>query len=93
MIWGNGKVLNLKDLAIGSQVQYKPCSTLKRVVLGLVRGLWLVLLICAAGITNSIGYLLAMRGVSMLQKTVVVGWPRNASALGVHLDFEEMWVR
>lgn len=90
LILGNGKGLNLENLAVGSQVQYKPYNTLTRVVPGLVTVLWIVLLICAAGMTNNTGYLLAIGGVGMLQNVVVVGWRRNPSALGDHLDFKEV---
>jgi hypothetical protein len=87
---GNGKGLNLEDLAVAGQMKYRSSDILTRLCLAIISILWVSLLITAAGMTTNTWYLLAVGGIGILQNVLVAGWRRDPSALGVHLDFREV---
>lgn len=87
LILGNGKGLNLEDLAVSSRMNYASSGLRTRLCLAIVSVLWICLLIAAAGIKTNTEYLLGIGGIGMLQNAFVIGWRRNPSALGVHLEF------
>ena len=90
VILGNGRGLNLEDLAVAGQMTYTSSNILTRLCLTVISILWVSLLIAAAGMKANTWYLLAVGGVGILQNVLVAGWRRNPSALGVHLDFRKV---
>jgi len=89
-ILGNGRGLNLEDLAVAGQMKYRSSDILTRLCLAIISILWISLLITAAGMTTNTWYLLAVGGIGILQNVLVAGWRRDPRALGVHLDFREV---
>ena len=90
VILGNGRGLNLEDLAVAGQMKYPSSDTLTRLCLAVISILWISLLITAAGVKTNTWYLLAVGGIGILQNVLVTGWRRDPSTLGVHLDFREV---
>jgi hypothetical protein len=90
VILGNGRGLNLEDLAVAGQMKYPSSDMLMRLCLAVISILWVSLLIAAAGLASNTWYLLAVGAVGILQNVLVAGWRRDPSALGVHLDFREV---
>ncbi|KAI1362063.1 hypothetical protein F5Y08DRAFT_330340 [Xylaria arbuscula] len=86
-ILGNGRGLNLEDLAIDSQRQYNTSNCVTRFTLAATALLWICLLIVGAGVSTNTWYLLGVGIMGMVQNVLTVGWRRDPSALGVHLDF------
>ena len=80
-IIGNGRGLDLEDLASGFSHVDSPSITvfarLATVVLGV---LWIALLITSSAITNEAWYLIAVGGIGMLQNMFVAGWKRRPEA-------------
>lgn len=87
VILGNGRGLNLEDLAVAGQMKPPSSDIPTRFCLALISVLWISLLITAAGVKTNTWYLLAVGGIGILQNVLVAGWRRDPSALGVHLDF------
>lgn len=87
VILGNGRGLNLEDLASAGQMKYSSTDIPMRLCLGGTSVLWMMLLITAAGVRTNTWFLLAIGGTGILQNVLLAGWRRNPSALGVHLDF------
>ena len=90
VILGNGRGLNLEDLAVAGQMKYPSSDTLTRLSLAAISILWVGLLIAAAGVRTNTWFLLAVGGIGILQNVLVAGWRRDPSALGVHLNFREV---
>lgn len=90
LILGNGKGLNLEDLAVGSQMQPRPSSTHTRFILAVISIMWIGLLVSAAGMTENTSYLLAIGGIGMIHNVVVVGLRRDPSTLGIHLEYRDV---
>ncbi|KAH6666290.1 hypothetical protein B0J14DRAFT_604564 [Halenospora varia] len=88
VILGNGRGLNLEDLAVAGQMKYTSTNILTRLCLVVLSILWVSLLITAAGVRRNTWFLLAVGCTGMLQNMFVAGWRRNPSTLGVHLDFQ-----
>ncbi|KAJ8115007.1 hypothetical protein ONZ43_g4770 [Nemania bipapillata] len=89
VILGNGRGLNLEDLATDRQ-KYPSSNRLTRFILATIAASWISLLIVAAGVSTNTWYLLGVGITGMLQNILVVGWRRDPSALGVHLDFKQV---
>jgi hypothetical protein len=89
LILGNGRGLNLEDLAVSGQMS-NLSGSITRLWLAIISVLWISLLIAAAGIRVNTWYLLAVGGTGMLQNVLVAGWRRDPSALGVHLNFRHV---
>ncbi|KAI0105694.1 hypothetical protein GGR51DRAFT_571632 [Nemania sp. FL0031] len=89
VILGNGRGLNLEDLAIDRQ-KCDSSNPMTRFILAATAASWISLLIVAAGVSTSTWYLLGVGITGMLQNILVVGWRRDPSALGVHLDFKRV---
>ncbi|CZR69303.1 uncharacterized protein PAC_19203 [Phialocephala subalpina] len=85
VILGNGRGLNLEDLAVGGQMKYAPNDIQTRLCLAVVSVLWISLLITAAGVRTNTWFLFTVGGIGILQNVLVAGWRRKPSALGVHL--------
>lgn len=90
VILGNGRGLNLEDLAVAGQMNYPSSNILTRLGLAVISILWISLLIAAAGVRKNTWYLLAVGGIGILQNVLVAGWRRDPSALGVHLEFRRV---
>jgi hypothetical protein len=87
VILGNGRGLNLEDLAVAGQTKYASTDMLMRLCLAVISVLWISLLITAAGVRTNTWFLLAVGGIGILQNVLAAGWRRDPSALGVHLYF------
>ncbi|KAM0812453.1 hypothetical protein AB5N19_12444 [Seiridium cardinale] len=87
VILGNGRGLNMEDLAVGGRSEYHLTNGLTRFSLAATAFLWIGLLVAAAGVSTSTWYLLGVGITGMLQNVLVVGWRRDPSALGIHLEF------
>jgi hypothetical protein len=87
VVRGNGHGLNLEDLASGQINVLVVTSTLTRIVLLALAGLWIVLLITAAGLKANTWFLLAVGGIGILQNIYVAGAQRNPENFGIPLDY------
>ncbi|KAH6663307.1 hypothetical protein F5X68DRAFT_144521 [Plectosphaerella plurivora] len=87
LILGNGRGLNLEDLAVASRLYQGPSDIMTRASLAVLATLWVLLLVSAAGVANGAIYLLAIGGLGMFHCIVVVGSRRKPGALGVHLEY------
>lgn len=87
---GNGRGLNLEDLAFVGQMRYAPGALPTRLSLACLSVLCISLLANAAGVRTNTWFLLAIGGIGIVQNVVAVGWRRNQGALGVHLEFREV---
>lgn len=90
LIRGNGKSLNLEDLASGQLPVGKSAGLPTRLFLAVLALLWILLLVTASGLTQNSWYLLAVGGIGILHNATVAGWPRRPSAFGLHLHFHEV---
>ena len=89
IILGNGRGLNLEDLAVSGQMKQSALDIVTRPCLLIVSALWICLLVSAAGLYRNTWYLLAVGGIGILQNVIVAGWRRHPSTLGIHLVFCE----
>ena len=87
IILGNGKGLNLEDMATDGQMQAPTSRLPTRICLATLSVLWVGLLIAAAGLRTNTWLLLAIGGIGMAQNVLVAGWRCDPSSLGMHLDF------
>ncbi|PYI13973.1 hypothetical protein BO99DRAFT_447269 [Aspergillus violaceofuscus CBS 115571] len=87
VIIGDGKGLDLEDLAAGPTSVDVSASYTTRITMILLAILWILLLITAAGIKQNTWFLLAIGGVGTLQNLFVAGWRRFPSAFGVPLKY------
>ncbi|MCJ1244652.1 hypothetical protein MMC30_001851 [Trapelia coarctata] len=90
VVLGNGRGLNLEDLAVAGQMNRTSSNAPMRLCLAVISVLWISLLITAARVATNTWYLLAVGGIGMLQNLLVAGRRRDPSTLGVHLDFREV---
>ncbi|GKZ83522.1 hypothetical protein AnigIFM56816_008617 [Aspergillus niger] len=87
VIIGDGRGLDLEDLAAGPTNLDVSTSYTTRIAMTLLAVLWILLLITAAGIKQNTWFLLAIGGVGILQNIFVAGWRRFPRAFGVPLEF------
>jgi len=90
LIIGNKRSLNLNDLATGQLPIGKDAGLPTRLMLGALAILWLLLLFTASGLKHNSWFLLGVGGSGILHNLIVVGWPRDPSAFGVHLKFDKV---
>jgi hypothetical protein len=90
LILGNGKGLNLEDLAVSGQVEPPRLTLTTRACLVVISLLWVILLIVAAGAQSNTWYLLAVGAIGILQNLLAAGWRRDPGTLGIHLVFKEV---
>lgn len=90
VIRGEGRGLDLEDLATGPLNVTTSVSHFTRVVVVLLAMLWLILLVTAAGIMEHTWYLLAVGALGILQNIFVAGSSRSPEAFGVPLEFVEV---
>jgi hypothetical protein len=88
VIIGDGKGLDLEDLAAGPTNVDVSSSYTTRIAVTLLAALWILLLITAAGLKQNTWFLLATGGIGILQNIFVAGWRRSPKAFGVPLNFE-----
>lgn len=88
VILGDGKGLDLEDLAAGPMNADVSASKLTRLAIIILAVCWILLLITAAGIKQNTWFLLAIGGVGILQNIYVAGQIRFPEAFGVPLKFE-----
>ncbi|SPO00289.1 uncharacterized protein DNG_03134 [Cephalotrichum gorgonifer] len=89
VIIGDGKGLDLEDLAAGPSgvAASTPYTTIVTVTILAV--LWILLLITAAGIKQNTWFLIAVGAIGIVQNILVAGWPRSPEAFGIPLREEK----
>jgi hypothetical protein len=87
VIIGNGKGLNLEDLAAGQVNMDSTLGTFTRVAVLILSFFWIILLITSAGVKEQTWFLLAVGGAGTLQNAFVAGWNRRPENFGIPLDF------
>ncbi|TVY12646.1 hypothetical protein LARI1_G008836 [Lachnellula arida] len=90
VIIGDGKGLDLEDLAVGPTNLQVSASNTTRVAVIILAIFWVLLLITAAGIKENTWFLLAIGGIGILQNIYVAGRMRFPKAFGVPLHFERV---
>jgi hypothetical protein len=88
VIIGDGKGLDIEDLAAGPIAMNASTFYPTKVALLVLAVLWVILLVTAAGIKQNSWYLLAIGGVGILENIFVAGSPRRPAAFGMPLIFE-----
>ncbi|KAK5000608.1 hypothetical protein LTR66_000581 [Elasticomyces elasticus] len=87
VIMGEGRGLDLEDLAAGPTNVDVSTSCLTRITVIVLAIFWILLLITASGIKQNTWFLLAVGGIGIVQNVFVAGWPRTPDAFGVPLTF------
>lgn len=90
VVIGNGKGLDLEDLAAGPTNLDVSASRSTRIAITFLAALWILLLITAAGIKENTWFLLAIGGLGILQNIYVAGRARAPEAFGIPLQFCEV---
>jgi hypothetical protein len=90
VVIGNGKGLDLEDLAAGPLDPARLRSTMTRVFILGLGVLWVLLLVAAAGIKSNTWFLLAVGGLGMLENLFVAGKARAPEAFGIPLKFKQV---
>ena len=90
VVMSKGKGLDLEDLATSSTRLDIITSVKLRIFIGILAGLWILLLIVAAGIQKNTGFLLAIGALGTLQNVIVAGVWRYPKDFGVPLEFNEV---
>lgn len=91
VILGSKGFLNLEDLAGGQTNVDVSASNTTRVAIAGLAFLWILLLITAAGLKRNTWFLLAVGGIGILENVFVAGWRRKPAALGIPIDFVEVF--
>lgn len=86
VILGEGKGLDLEDLAAADSAPFP--SLLTRFATVVLAVLWILLLITSCGINDHIWYLLAIGGVGILDNIYVAGACRSPKEFGIILQYE-----
>lgn len=86
VIIGTDASLDLEDLA-GGWTEDLPST---RVVVPALAILWLALLVTSTGIRTNRWFLLAVRGLGMIQNIIVAGAPREPKSLGLPIELAIM---
>lgn len=90
VVLGEGKGLDLEDLAAGQTNIDVSASWVTRVSVTILAALWILVLITAAGLERNTWFLLAVGGIGILQNIFVAGWRRPPEAYGIPLSFVEV---
>ncbi len=90
VILGDGKGLDLEDLAAGQTNVDVSASNLTRIMVTILAALWILLLITAAGLKTNTWFLLAIGGIGILQNIFVAGYRRSPKAYGMPLSYVEV---
>jgi len=88
VIIGDGKGLDLEDLAAGPTNVDVSTSYMTRIAVTLLAAFWILLLITAAGLKQNTWFLLAIGSIGILQNIFVAGWRRFPKSFGVPLNFK-----
>jgi len=91
VILGSEGFLDLEDLAGGKANVDASISTTTRFAVAALALLWILLLITASGLKQNTWFLLAVGGIGILQNVLVAGWRRNPRALGVPVEFVQVF--
>ena len=89
VIIGDGKGLDLEDLAAAGTIMPPPSGHVKLTTM-LLAVLWTLLLVTASGIKENTWFLLLVGGVGMLQNIYAAGVSRRPEDYGVPLEFVEV---
>jgi hypothetical protein len=89
-ILGEGRGLDLEDLAASPANMDVSASYPTRIAVIALAMLWIALLITAAGITQNTWFLLAVGGIGILQNVYVAGVMRRPEAFGVPITFDDV---
>jgi hypothetical protein len=90
VIIGDGKGLDLEDLAAGPTNVDVSASYTTRIAMIILAALWILILITAAGIKQNTWFLLPIGGIGMLDNILVAGWRRFPKDFGMRLTFENV---
>lgn len=90
VILGEGKGLDLEDLAAGPTSVNVAASYTTRITMCCLAVCWIFLLITAAGIRQNTWFILAVGGIGILQNIFVAGWRRSPEAFGIPLTFDRV---
>ncbi|KAF2135511.1 uncharacterized protein K452DRAFT_293164 [Aplosporella prunicola CBS 121167] len=90
VVLGNGKGLDLEDLAAGPANADAVASYTTRNTMVVLAALWILLLITASGIQQNTWFLLAVGGIGMLQNIFAAGWKRSPKEFGIPFTFEKV---
>ncbi|CAG7556531.1 unnamed protein product [Fusarium equiseti] len=90
VIIGDGKGLDLEDLAAGHTNMDASTSYLTRITVTILAAFWILLLITASGIQQNTWFLIAVGGIGILQNILVVGWNRSPEAFGMPLTLYDV---
>ncbi|EXJ85220.1 hypothetical protein A1O3_05895 [Capronia epimyces CBS 606.96] len=90
VIVGNGKGLDLEDLAAGQTNVNFSASWDTRAWTLILATLWILLLITAGGLSRNTWFLLAIGGIGILQNVFVAGFRRFPEAYGIPLTLENV---
>lgn len=90
VVLGEGKGLDLEDLAAGQTNVDVSASWSTRIWVTVLAAMWILLLITAAGFRRNTWFLLAIGGVGILQNIFVAGWRRFPEAYGIPLSLVEV---
>ena len=90
VILGNGRGLNLEDLAAGQRNIDVSANTFTRVALLVLSTLWILLLVTASGLKTNTWFLLAVGSIGIIHNIFVAGANRRPENFGIPLDFVEV---
>lgn len=90
VILGEGRGLDLEDLAAGPANLDMSTSHLTLASVMVLSAAWIVLLITAAGMKEHTWFLVAVGGIGMLQNIFVAGAGRRPAAVGMPLEFRDV---
>jgi hypothetical protein len=87
----DNKGLDIEDLATGPNAMDVSTSfSGTKIALLILAFLWVSLLVVAAGVKQHSWFLLAIRGIRILENIFVAGSPRHPAAFGMPLNFENV---
>ena len=90
VVMGDGKGLDLEDLAAGPTNVNVSSSYSTRIGILSLAVMWILLLITASAIGENTWFLLAVGGIGILQNIFVAGSERRPEAFGIPLKFERV---
>ncbi|KIW09859.1 hypothetical protein PV08_11960 [Exophiala spinifera] len=90
IVLGDGKGLDLEDLAAGQTTVDVSASWATRVVVTVIAALWILMLITATGFKRNNWFLLAVGGIGTLQNISGAGWRRPPEAHGIPMNLVEV---
>ncbi|KAK5662280.1 hypothetical protein OQA88_8186 [Cercophora sp. LCS_1] len=87
VVLGNGRGLNLEDLAAGQSNMDTSTSWSTRIATVLLAVSWVLLLLTAPGLVAELWFLIAVGGIGIVHNIVVAGCARRPESFGIPLEF------